>query len=282
MSMPPDNHVHSEWSWDARHGSMEQSCERAQRLGLPSIAFTEHLDHTVWTVSAEGRVGLPLDHPVVVFGDDAGRVTPPAFDVEGYLEAVDRCRTAFPDLRVWAGLEVGEPHWHTQAVAGVLAAGAFDRVLGSLHCLPDHGRFQEPADLYLHRAPEQVLREYLAEVARLVVASDVFSILGHIDYPVRCWPETTDPFDPTVFEEEFRHALRATADSGRALEINTVVPLGPTILRWWHDEGGDAVTFGSDAHEPSAVARGFAEAAAMAEAIGFRPTEDLHQPWRRG
>lgn len=29
------------------------------------------------------------------------------------------------------------------------------------------------------------------------------------------------PFDPNVFEDEFRYALRVLADSGRALEVNT-------------------------------------------------------------
>ena len=37
--VPPDNHVHTEWSWDAAAGSMEASCARALELGLPSIAF---------------------------------------------------------------------------------------------------------------------------------------------------------------------------------------------------------------------------------------------------
>ena len=34
-----------------------------------------------------------------------------------------------------------------------------------------------------------------------------------------------------------------------------LVPLDSTVLTWWRDEGGDAVSFGSDAHLPSAVAR---------------------------
>jgi histidinol-phosphatase (PHP family) len=55
VSLPCDSHVHSEWSWDARAvGSMEQSCARAIEIGLPAIAFTEHLDHTVWRIDLEG------------------------------------------------------------------------------------------------------------------------------------------------------------------------------------------------------------------------------------
>ncbi|GAA3264036.1 hypothetical protein [Nonomuraea helvata] len=72
-----------------------------------------------------------------------------------------------------------------------------------------------------------------------------------------------------------------TAESGRALEISTRLPLHSTILRWWREEGGQAVTFGSDAHMPSAVAQGFKEAAHMAEAHGFRPGKDLLGIWGR-
>ncbi len=72
-----------------------------------------------------------------------------------------------------------------------------------------------------------------------------------------------------------------TADSGRALEINTKVPLHATILTWWHDEGGACVSFGSDAHEPDSIARGFTEAAHFAQAHGFRPGRSPHELWGR-
>jgi histidinol-phosphatase (PHP family) len=260
---------------------MERSCLRAIDLGLPSIAFTEHVDHTVWTAGPEGIAQLPADHPVVVLSDGGGQVTPPQFDSAGYLEAIERCRWRFPDLRILSGLELGEPHRHRRAIARVLASGPFDRILGSLHCLPHGDGFQEPKDLYSHRDPEEVVREYLLEVAGLVGQSDDFAVLAHIDYPVRTWPAREGPFDPPAFEEEFRYALQTTARTGRALEINTVVPLQAQILRWWHEEGGDTVTFGSDAHEPSRVASGFAAAAAMAEANGFRPARDPLALWRR-
>jgi histidinol-phosphatase (PHP family) len=84
-----------------------------------------------------------------------------------------------------------------------------------------------------------------------------------------------------AFEDEFRHALRATAQSGRALEINTRVPLPATVLRWWHEEGGDAVTIGSDAHDPTSVGDGLADGAAMAEAHGFRPSRIPFELWAR-
>lgn len=258
---------------------MERSCERAIELGLSAIAFTEHLDHTVWMVEFDALDGN--DHLRSLASAD-GTLTPPEFDAAGYLESIQYCRDRHPDLWIVSGLELGEPHWHAEAVNRVLGAGRFDRVLGSLHCLPDRNGYAEPAGLYGHRDADEVVRTYLAEVAELVTASNAFSVLAHIDYPLRSWPAwTAGPFEPLAFEEEFRHALRETARSGRALEVSTVVPLHSTVLRWWHDVGGDAVSFGSDAHDPSSVARGFRDAAAMAEAHGFRPGSTPYDLWGR-
>jgi histidinol-phosphatase (PHP family) len=281
MALLADSHVHTEWSWDAAHGSMERSCARAVELGLGAVAFTEHVDHSVWAVDVADLE--PGDHLLTVTDPD-GRVRPPAFDPDGYLAAVERCRERFPGLRILSGLELGEPHLHRDAVARVLAAGPYDRVLGSLHCLPDDGDQVEPPGLFGMRArpPHEVVRTYLATVAEMVAADDTFSVLAHVDYPVRSWPrERAGPFDPRDFEEEFRHTLHVTAESGRALEVSTVVPLHEPVLRWWREVGGEAITFGSDAHEPQAVARGFREAAHLAEAHGFRPGRDPHDLWGR-
>jgi histidinol-phosphatase (PHP family) len=277
--LPCDSHVHSEWSWDAPVGDMERSCARAVEIGLPAIAFTEHLDHTVMRIATGGPYADR--HLTSIAGPD-GLLTPPALDPVGYLAAVEHCRERFPQLRILSGLEIGEPHRHAEQCADVLAAGRFDRVLGSLHTLPDAGGFAEPPNIYPHRDAHDVVRDYLTEVATMMSTSRMFSVLAHIDYPVRYWPtEQAGPFDPKAFEEEFRHALGATARSGRALEVNTRLPLHATILDWWHDEGGDAVTFGSDAHLPADVADGFTDAARMAEAYGFRPGRDPQDLWGR-
>lgn len=279
MPLPADNHVHSEWSWDTPVGDMEQSCARAVELGLPAIAFTEHLDHTVWRVATEGP---HVTEHLSALADGDGMLTPPAFDAPGYLDAVERCRHKFPQLRILSGAELGEPHRHVDEIARTLTAGRFDRLLGSLHTLPDEGSFAEPWGIYPHRNPADVVRAYLAEVAVMASVSDTFSVLAHIDYPVRSWPaEIAGPFAPAAFEDDFRHALRAVARSGRALEVNTRLPLHATVLTWWHEEGGDAITFGSDAHLPALVGHGFADAARMAEAHGFRPGRHPYDLWGR-
>lgn len=278
MHLPADSHVHTAWSWDAPNGSMRASCERALTLGLPAVAFTEHVDHTVWRIAmTEGQ--KPDEHLVRLSQD--GRVHPPPFDPVGYLAEVEQCRDQFPGLRILSGLELGEPHRHPVQVASVLRAGRFDRVLGSLHSLLDGDEYAEPPALYTHLEAARVLRAYLAEITVLVESGQPFEVLAHIDYPIRTWPARAGLFDPRKFEEEFRHALRATASSGRVLEVNTTVPLHALLLRWWREEGGAAITFGSDAHDPGAVARGFRDAANMAEAHGFRAGDHPGDVWGR-
>jgi histidinol-phosphatase (PHP family) len=275
MALPTDSHVHSEWSWDAPQGSMERTCERAMAMGLPAVAFTEHVDITTWTIMP-GELDVPEQFEPYLAPDGAS-LTPPPLDVDGYLASIERCRGRFSHLRILSGVELGEPHWHEAVVAKLLSASDFDRVLGSLHCLPvGDEQYAEPPGLFRRRVAADVVRDYLAELPRLIQASDAFAALAHIDYPTRHWPAAAGPFDPYAFEDEFRHALRVLADGSRALEVNTRNAPYPTIVRWWRDEGGEAVTFGSDAHDPAALAQSFGEAAAMVEAIGFRPGR---HPW---
>ena len=276
--LPADGHVHSEWSWDAPDGSMERTCARALDLGLRAVAFTEHADYTPWTVLPGELDGY--EH-LKAFVTPEGSLAPPAMDLDGYLECVQRCRDQFPELRIISGVELGEPHWHRAVATHLLKAGEFDRVLGSLHCLPLDQRFSEPPNLYRRRPAAEVVRTYLDEIPRLISGFDSFAVLAHIDYAVRSWPAEAGPFDANAFEDDFRHALRVLADGGRALEVNTRGPVHPEIIRWWREEGGQAITFGSDAHDPTGLAFGFNEATAVVEAQGFRAGRHPHDYWSR-
>jgi histidinol-phosphatase (PHP family) len=278
--LPPDNHVHSEWSWDTVAGSMERTCAVAMRLGLPAIAFTEHTDFTTWSVGPGTAHTLPPRQQAMIGPD--GRVRRPRLDIDGYFACLDRCRTRYPDLRILSGVELGEAHWCAEPVRDLLASGRFERVLGSLHSLRVAGEYRLIDNLRPRPPADAILREYLAELLRMVDGSDAFMVLAHIDYPVRRWSPEAGPYHPKMFEEEYRAVLRALAGSGRVLEVNTRVPLHPAVVGWWYEVGGTAVSFGSDAHVPAAVGNGFRGAAAMVEAQGFRPGRHPYDFWVRG
>lgn len=263
---------------------MEATCARAVSLGLPSIAFTEHVDLTAWYVPPDSLHMFPRQGAEFVEVDSTFR--PPAIDFEAYFAEVERCRSLFPSLRILTGIEFGEPHWHPGQLADLLRGGRFERVLGSLHSLRIEGT-PRVVDEWFHtddirgEAEADSVRTYLGELARMAADDGGFEVIAHIDYLVRQIRTAGRDHDPRVFEAEYRETLTALARSGRVLEINTRLPFDPILVRWWHEAGGGAVSFGSDAHTPEAVGGGFTEAMAVAEAAGFRPTRDHLDFWRR-
>ncbi len=84
-------------------------------------------------------------------------------------------------------------------------------------------------------------------------------------------------FDPRPFEPELRAVLAALARSGRALEVNTSTLRRPVaepspdrvLLRWFREEGGRLVTFGSDAHRAGDVGAGWQQAVYEMRHAGF-------------
>lgn len=276
--LPSDFHVHTEWSWDTAVGSMEESCRKAIELGLPSIAFTEHSDFTPWVIPPATYARLSDRYRAMI--GPGNTLTPPGLNVDGYMESVERCRHMFPDLRIFCGVELGEPHWNKDSSRELLNAAKFDRVLGSSHSLNIAGEHHMVGDRFRDQTAEEVVRQYLGEVLGMVESSDSFAILAHIDYPIRSWPQdVAGPYNPLAFEEEYRAVLRTLASTNRILEVNTTIPLHSEIVGWWHEVGGEAVSFGSDAHDPSEIARNFGKAAEMVDTYGFRPGRHPHDFW---
>ncbi|QAY70417.1 PHP domain-containing protein [Xylanimonas protaetiae] len=283
MTLPADSHVHSEWSWDTggpgshADGRMRATCEQAVRIGLGAIYFTEHLD-VPDTWHAEPQDLMPHQQD---FLNDAGRVEFAPFDAAGYLAAVDRMRHEFPELHIHTGVEFGQPHLWGDRAAAIVDLDLVDRVLGSLHTLDLGDGPAEPHTLFRKHDPAEVMNAYLEQIPAMVEGSEAFEVFTHIDYAVRLWPvATAGPFDPRAFEDPFRRAMRSVAEADRALEMNTR-RLWSWIPQWWADSGGKAVTFGSDAHTPEAIASNFPEATAMLEHFGFEPGSTPEEFWVR-
>ncbi|HEY7199927.1 MAG TPA: histidinol-phosphatase HisJ family protein [Candidatus Dormibacteraeota bacterium] len=260
--------MHTQFSWDAPKGDMEATCRRAVEIGLPAVAFTEHADFT--------GGGFPDFHRL---------------DVAAYRAEVERCRALFPDLRILSGVELGQPHLFADEAAAVLASGPLDRVLGSVHCVRWRGDLTDVAadDLLAPARAPATMAAYFGELLALVESSQPFEVLAHLDYPKRYWPHAELPYREEEHEEAIRAILRAASARGSVLELNTTRGVephrgqcpGPTVLRWWVEEGGRAVSMGSDAHDPDRIARGFELASQVAEAAGFRPNDDPAGYWLR-
>ena len=251
---------------------MARSCEQALAVGLPAIAFTEHLE---FTAGGEGDA-------IVGVATDArwwNRIKP--LDVAGYLAAIAECRQLYPGLRVLSGVEAGESHLFAASAGAIVRGQSFDRVLGSLHAVPYQGKLVAADALFGSMPDDEVMRYYFAELLRLIEGSALFEVLAHLDFPRRYWPGGPHLYREEAFEEEYRAVLRALARGGRVLEINTKSPLASVeLIKWWRDEGGTAVSFGSDAHVPSRVGARFKLAVDIVEGAGFRAGHDPYDFWR--
>ena len=244
---------------------MERSCERAIDFGLPGIAFTEHAD---WVTIHDGQHML---------------------DIAGYHQAIERCRAKFKNLRILSGVELGEPHWYPEPTRAVLAAGPLDRVLGSIHCVRIADDIVDASQFRLRPADEQpgAIHEYFRETLAMVESNEPFETLAHLGYPKRYWPPDMQPYREQDYEDEIRAILTAASRRGLVLEANTTrgeegkLCPGQTVLRWWYEAGGEAVSFGSDAHGPDKVAGGFGLATQVVQAAGFKPAADPMSLWRR-
>src|SRR5260370_38198453 len=97
--LPADNKVHWEWSYvTSPEASMVRSCEHAVALGLPSVAFTEHLEFT------SGGAGDAISG-IAAYARWWNRIRP--LDVTGYRAAIEEGRERFPSVRVLAGGQAG-------------------------------------------------------------------------------------------------------------------------------------------------------------------------------
>jgi histidinol-phosphatase (PHP family) len=164
-------------------------------------------------------------------------------------------------------------------------------VLGSVHCVVWEGRLRDGSQLKAIAPPDApaFMRAHLGETLALLESPQPFAVLAHLDYPKRYWPHAEVAYREEDYEDEFRAVLRAAAARGCALEVNTTRGAAPsrglcpgeTVLRWWAQVGGRAVSFGSDAHDPQKIALGFESAGQMVEAAGFRPNPEPAGFWLR-
>jgi histidinol-phosphatase (PHP family) len=217
-SLPADDHTHSRFSWDSFHGNVRASCEHALAIGLPALSFTEHVDLTVGNAPPDGwawdqGIRGSYDDPIGPGGH--GHFTGAPLGVDAHQAAIEDCRHRFPDLTIHTPEDTRAP---------------------GEHLLVDHAKDQH--------SPVDLLAAYLGQVEAVVASDGPFEVLGHIDFSLRQWTPGDGPSPWGQVEEQTRHVVGVLAASGRVPEVNTSIPLDLRVVRWWHEAGGTAVSFG--------------------------------------
>ena len=245
-----DCHVHTKFSFDSEAEPRAQ-LQQAAALGLPGLCFTDHVDF-----------------------DEAWPWFVPA-NVKEYLSQTADLADAFPGTRLCRGVEISLKDQETaQRSRDHLQGASVDCIIGSVHNTP-YGDPYQPA-FFEGRSKADAYRDYVEAIARRMKTCNFYQVLGHFDYVAKnapyADPSMTYDLAPDAFDEIFRTLVQ----EGRTLEWNTSAqkdtsrPLwGLDILKRYVALGGEALSFGSDAHVPERIGWRFREAAALARQAGI-------------
>lgn len=268
----PDTHTHTRYS--DGFGELPANIARAEELGLPAIACTEHMP------LRKPPPGLtrPADAP-------EGRQTSWHMawqDLPVYVAEVQRLADEHPNIEVLLGLEFDYWPGVETHIAELQQMYPWDFMLGSVHYVGDFGiDSEEDLERWEHSDADAVWEEYFALLTE-AVSTGLFDVIGHADLAKKF--NYRPQRDPRPWYESF---LVAARDAGAAIELNTAG------LRKWCAEiypgreflriaraYGVPIAFGSDAHRPADIGSGFDEAVALARSAGYREYRHF-RPGRR-
>ncbi len=257
-----DYHVHSEFSSDSQ-APMEQVIERAIKLGLKKLCFTDHMDY---------------DYP------DTENLSF-VFDIKDYWQKIAQLKKYYAkQIEILTGIELGlQPHL-TEQLNLLTKENLFDFIIGSTHVV-DHVDPYFP-EFWITRSKSEGIRRYFESIIENCRAFQNFHVYGHIDYIIRYAPKETDAngrlvmpdYSYSDYADLLDEVLKTILSYGKGIEINTAglkYGLGyahpkAEIIKRYKELGGELITIGSDAHKPEHLCYDFSAIPDLLKDLGFR------------
>ena len=204
-----DNHNHSQFSFDGKKTTVEDSAAAAFAKGLDGICFTDHCDFYVPPMKAQ------FEHLV-----------PEVFDVEAQQAEIDRVNAAsyavLPGsrrFRILKGIEIGLQKNCREQIREHLGKYSFDQVIASVHYIDDTDPFY--GGYYEGKDWKEAYGHYLETIYEEMTWLGDFDIVGHYDYVARYAPYPQASIFYRDFSDIFDAMFKYLAQEGKALEINT-------------------------------------------------------------
>ena len=116
-----------------------------------------------------------------------------------------------------------------------------------------------PDGFYEGKTKEQVYRRYLEEIYTIIRSFNDFDVLGHLGYIRRYVPYDIKAMPFKNYDDIIEAILKWLIEHGKGIEINlsgytyrlgSAIPEADIVKRY-KELGGEIITLGSDAHEPS-------------------------------
>ena len=223
-----DTHTHSINSFDGHH-SCKQLCEGIIKNGGIGIAITDHCD-------IDGTKDGCWD-----------------FEDKQFAEVLE-AKEEFHQIKVYNGVELGQPLFEKELSEAFLSKYDFDFVLGSVHNLKNMEDFYfldyKQYDIY------SLLQQYFNSLLDLAKWNKTDS-LAHLTYPLRyiVAREKID-VDMSKFNDIIEEIFSVIIANNKAIELNVSglsMDMNDTLpnkayIKKFHDMGGKYVTVGSDSH----------------------------------
>lgn len=244
-----DYHVHSNYSADC-DTPMERSIERAIKVGLKEICFTEHIDYEYPDPSIDFDLNL-----------------------SSYDAKIKQLQNRYHDfITIKKGVELGvQPHL-LDRYEQLMDKESFDFVICSMHTA--NKRDLHSGDFFKGMTTAEAYEIYYKELLDCVKNYKKYSVLGHMDLVKRYQAEPTD----NDFSEITSTIFKKIISDGKGIELNTSgVRYGlnngmpsTDMLKLYFDLGGEIITLGSDSHTEQTISFQFKESLELLERIGFR------------
>ncbi len=140
-----------------------------------------------------------------------------------------------------------------------------------------HGQDPYYPEFYKGRKVTRCYMEYFESILENLSVFDQMDVYGHLDYIVRYGPGQNASYSYERFQDILDDILKQLIRRQVGLELNTGgyhYGLGEPnpcrqVIRRYRELGGEIVTIGADAHDPSKVAYGFKKAADLLADCGF-------------
>ena len=250
-----DSHTHSDNSADGHHSVMFM-CEVAAEKDISGICVTDHCEFRQFV---EDKYDL--------------RIAQSAFEVQ-------KARRVFNGrVAVMLGIELSDMLYDPALTRSVLEKYPFDMVLASQHNLEDGtDAYYVDFTTWSKAEIDRYLEFYFTYLLRIAQEGD-FDVMAHLTYPIRYITGVHKVgVDLSRFDDLIEQMLRAVAERGKAIEINTsglrqelheTLPPFRYVTRF-RELGGEYIVLGSDAHEADAIGKGIEVAMQMLIEAKFR------------
>ncbi|MBQ5311989.1 MAG: histidinol-phosphatase HisJ family protein, partial [Oscillospiraceae bacterium] len=230
--MYTDAHLHSMFSGDSETPP-EMQIEKAISLGMKRICFTDHHD--------------PLVDSVEDF----------ELDYDAYFPKMQELKEKYANIiDIGIGVELGlQPHI-TDVLQDIEGKYPFDFIIGSIHFVDGYDPYYPE---YFGLYGERGYMRYYETTLECVQKAPCFDSMGHLDYIARYGGMFGQEYSYKKYADIIDSILRLLIGSGKALECNTggmsrgLPEPNPCydVLRRYRELGGELITIGSDAHDPS-------------------------------